>query len=114
MTKREERAVMALAVGDLLAALPPAEPGRAVLRRAFGYQRSIGPVRMPTPKQRALDNARADTDGRLETLRAAAQAAFNALGRELSAGDLQDASDGEPAVADVRAPLLTDAAYRGA
>ena len=35
MTEREERAVMALAIGELLAALPPAQPGRAILRLAF-------------------------------------------------------------------------------
>jgi hypothetical protein len=105
MTEREERAVMALAIGELLAALPPAQPGRAILRRAFGYNRSLGPVRV-TPQQRKLDAARADTDGRLETLREAAQAALVSLGRELSGDDT-------PAVADVRAPLLTDAAFRG-
>jgi hypothetical protein len=111
MTEREERAVMALAIGDLLAALPPAEPGRAILRRAFGYNRSLGPVRV-TPQQRALDAARAATDGRLEQLRSAAQLALEALGRELSAGDLQAVGDGQP-VADLRAPTWPDEAFRG-
>jgi hypothetical protein len=108
MTEKEQRAVMALAVGELLAALPPATPpGRNVLRRAFGYQRSIGPAAF-TPQMRAQDAARASADDSLDALRRAAQLALGALGRELS-------GDGTPAVAeDRRAPAWLDAAYRGA